>query len=296
MPIKRSIALVLLFASGVFLNAQTVALPKMMVIEPIFIQNGVGGNIAVQTNYSADFALFQAATQRVYAQAGIRVVWASSSVFVSSTFYTISGASDVGNLVAAQGKGYQSGTTTLTVWFTGSNGGILGVSNQSLNVSKNAFVQPDPVYYNGATVSESTFVAGGTYSLTTLAHEIGHVLGLDHNLVNAGPTYNTTTAVANGNLMKDGSVGGTTFSGITSDGSTGFGVLTANQISMLLLSPYVRTNSTANDTYTYSSSAIPEPADFVLIASAVAGVFVIGRRRGRTAIAAKQLGVFRNDT
>jgi len=282
------LGLLLLGAIFAPLRAQVVALPYQVVINPIFVQNGPSGDIAVQTNYSSSLALFQEATQRVYAQAGIRVIWQTPTVFTSSTYYTISagaqGSLDVDNLSQAPGNGAINSATTVNLWFTGPTGtGTLGVSQQSFNLHTFAFPQGN--IFHAGTVSETVFnPASPYYSLTVLAHEIGHVLGIDHNGIlsgqggvafNQGLGYNGP-ALTGTNLMTNASLGTGTFGSITTDGSTGFGVLTANQIAMLRLSPMVTTNTVVGDTYNYS--AIPEPSSFTLAVSIVAGICVAGRR------------------
>ncbi|MCX6954950.1 MAG: M12 family metallo-peptidase [Verrucomicrobia bacterium] len=291
MKTKLTIGFLLVAAFFAPLGAQVVALPYQLVVNPIFVQNGPAGNIAVQSNYASSIALFQEATQRVYAQAGIRVVWQAPTVFTTnnSSFYTIGfgpqGSLDVDNLTQASGNGASGSATILNLWFTGPTPtGTLGVSQQSNNL--HSFSLPDGDIKHGATVSESIFVPSGSYSLTTLPHEIGHVLGLDHNAIisgQGGPAFNqglgtSSTVLTGGNLMAGGTVGATTLGAITTDGSTGFGLLTANQITMLHLSPMVTTNPVAGDTYNYS--AIPEPASYALaVGSLIAFSMVVRRRR-----------------
>lgn len=284
---KNLLTLILGLTASVHLIAQTtVNLDKMITIKPIFVANGAGyTSVLSNSSYAADFATFQAATQRVFAQANIRIVWEASASFASAANYTSTGTSfAVSQLVAAAGAANvkSSNLNAINLYFTGVSGSLLGASEQSLWDS-GGFASPQGV---NAMVTESIFIPGGTYSLTTIAHEIGHVLGLDHNAISAGSPYLTNTPLTGGNLMAQG-VGATTFTGITSDGTSGFGILTANQVSFLRLFEPVRPNSTVGDTYTYSNSAIPEPADFALVASAVAGLVVIGRRRSRSAVAGK---------
>lgn len=280
MNLKFKLAL-FLFLFGALISTtwgQVVALPYQVIINPIFVQNGVGGNIAVQSNYASSFALFQEATQRVYAQAGIRVVWDTPTVYVSSTYYTIADGTAVDNLVQTSGNGGIFNNRTVNIWFVGPNGGTLGVSQQSSNVGSGAFL-PNPVIHYGGTVSENIF-SSTYYSLTTLPHEIGHVLGLTHNAIQPGPSYgNSPPLLTGGNVMTGGSLGATTLSGttgITGDGVTGFGLLTADQILMLRLSPMVTANSVSNDTYNYS--AIPEPSAAVLATSLLTGICALGYR------------------
>lgn len=211
------------------LRAQTVALPYELVVKPIFVEDPVSGHISVLSDYASSFAVFQEATQRVYAQAGIRVVWETSSVYVasSSNLYDLGSGEtasiNMGDLTQTAGHGQSTTPKTLNLWFTApTSTGTLGISEQSTNVGTGAYTR-DPIIRNGSTVSETIFIPGAYYSLTTLPHELGHSLGLNHNVIDAGPTY-SSTLLTGGNLMNGGIVGAQTMSDITTDGVTGFGL------------------------------------------------------------------------
>jgi len=260
-------------------------------IQPIFVQNGPAGNIAVLSNYSSELPLFEAATQKVYAQAGIRVVWDAPVTYTNSAFYTLDGTGYGGGqggtilqmqaLVETPGHSQSANPQTLNLYFTGANGGVLGTSDQSTN-----WVDPlsfDSVTFkNGGTVSESVFNSlSGNYSLTTTPHEIGHVLGLNHDVVLSGPPYYSTTPLtfASGNLMYAGLLGATTLGSIW-NGTTGVGILSANDVALLRLNTQLVLSS-PGFSYDYSTgnvSAVPEPSEYALAAGLLAGLYAIGRK------------------
>ena len=277
---------------GVNLSAQSsqVNLDKVLVVQPIFLQNGPGGNIAVQSNYLSQLPLFEQAAQKVYAQAGVRIVWNSPVTFVNSTNYTINTFNQVDSLVAAYGGGLGS---PLNVFFTGPNATYNGVSQQSANVDKSFSSNVD--YKNGSTISESVFNSGsGHFSLLTLPHEMGHSLGLDHDAIlsatepsgynyPASVSYSgTELAQGSNNLMYayQSAYGVAALGSIWSPSSTsGYGVLTSNQIEMLRLNPLLQPSSGYSYNYaTGSVSAVPEPSTYAVALSALAGLYTIRRR------------------
>lgn len=287
-------------SSASVLSGQTVALPYQLTVKPIYVQNGPGGVIAVQTNYSDQISLFRDATQALFAQAGVRVYWESDSIHVSATHFTIplstaAAQTWLGELTDTAGNGQSPNSTyptpatgsTLNLWFTGSSGGVLGFSHQSFNTPQSAIITT-PVLRNGGAVAESIFAPTGNRSLNVIAHEIAHVLGLTHNVINpynANPSasyYSNSTVLAplTRNMMADGYLGATTLDQITRDGVTGHGILTANQIELLRLSPFIVANTTPGDMYTY---AIPEPATVALFVGVGAVLFAIWRRKTRAA-------------
>lgn len=295
-PLKQLKALCFPLALGLVLSAsmpgQTVALPYELVIQPISIQNSLGYQALLgNPTYVSELSLFQAATQEIFAQVGVRLVWDPFNTYVDSTntFYTITGSDvQLAALTDTMGHGQSVKTTysqsavpgdVLNVWFTGPNTSVLGYSQQStyapLAITGN-------VFKNGVTVSETIFNSASYYSLTTLAHEIGHSLGLWHYTIGSSPNFTvSSTEVSIDNLMRNtGFHRVTNISEITTNGTTGYGILSPIQIQVMLSNPLIHINPNASDTYTY---AIPEPADFSLIAGFLVGAYKWWRRHRRTA-------------
>lgn len=286
------------------LSAQTVPLNYQLEIQPIAIQSTTGHSVL--TDYSASqITLFENATQRIFAQAGIKLVWDSWNTYVDGTntnqgvsFYQINSTDANIQLGYTQyglngGYGQSANTTysqnakpgdTLNLWFSGPiASGILGYSENSTNVGLDS-LQPDPIFRNGSIVSDSVF--GSTYySMTTIAHELARPLGLDTSNITSGPNYNgpgpaygSTEITDKSNVMYPNTdfYRVTDINEITTDGTTGYGIFTQNQIDMMKLSPFITTLS-STEYYTYSS--VPEPSDYALIVGAMAGLLVFYRRR-----------------
>ena len=245
---KRGLLTALAFtALGPCLNAQVVPLTKVMTVNIIEVGNG-SGYTAVGTTYAANLAAYEQATQRIFAQVGVRIVWGTPSIFVDAAHFTVSDVTDLGNLSAD----YEVANGTLNinllyVFFTGNNGGTLGVDPQSINIP--LFSSPAPYIQNYAAVSESIF--GTTYkSLDVIGHELGHSLGLTHFLPGTTALPNSTNyyydfAVTQSspepiaNLMYANNAGVTTIGQITSNGTTGKSIISPNQLALMSLSPLI---------------------------------------------------------
>lgn len=260
-------------------TAQTVPLPYQLVIQPIFLNNG-SGYTAVLSNstYTARLTTFQEAAQKVWAQAGIRLVWQAPTTFTDANFFVTDTPAEMQNLARNAGHGQSSTTTTMNMWFTGAAGSIYGLSEQSTVNQSGSTVS----IRNGVTITESAFAAN---SVDVIAHEIGHNLALNHNTVVA--LLNTSTATTIENLMYGGDPGVTTLTNIYPNGLQR-DQLTADQIGKVLqvlgtaFAPLslVQANTVLNDTYSYS--AIPEPAHISIAGAGAVGLFVLLKRRRRS--------------
>lgn len=262
-------------------NAQTVLLTKELVIKPIYINSGSSsspGTTAILDNPTllAKISLFQDATQKIFAQASIRVTWEPYTIYYDgdrgTSYFNLDGLStfsgdNVLEMLDLVGRpesnptihGGSASPTTLNLWFTGTQNPGSGLSVQSTNEGRS------PVYLNGATVSQTIFA--GNY-LGAVAHELGHVLGI-------GATHSTIST----NLMYTYGIS-TTLDNIFPNGAQ-YGQLDPTQIGLtgtsgIYFNPLIHDNPVANDYYTYS--AVPEPQQYAAALSLLVGLLAFRRR------------------
>lgn len=273
----RGFALLALLAVATSLRAQTVTLDFQITINPIFISNGTTTAVLSNSTYVDRFAVFKEATQKIYAQAGIKVNWQANETRVDSTYYVVDNLTEYNALIGLYTDPLPH---VINMYFVQNYGSSLGGTN-AWGLSEQNFVQGSPLSFtalNGVTISESAFANN---AIDTIAHEIGHNLALTHNVLPAN-----TVALGISNLMYSGNPGVTTLANIYSPGGTGLqrDQLDSNQLSVL------RTLYSVNDTFspvqplspteTYTYTAIPEPATTALVAGA-AVLGVVGWRRRR---------------
>jgi hypothetical protein len=286
-------ALSLLFLCGTLLPslfAQTYINPpytidRRITIQPIQIFSGAGDTASTRGN--PNLTLFEAETNKIWAQAGIEVhfnswmTWQSSAYINASSDSSGAFANSLGTLMGINSSNTPSApwtslpTNVIRMWFVNSLDGtsnVLGASTQN-NVNNNV-----PTSRNGIAIANSLFYNYGYVS--TIAHEIGHILGLIHDgddpeLPNFGVTTQGTA-----NLMLVSPTFATTIGNIWPDGSD-LATLTPEQRTQArLFGPSGNNPSpllTVITPYTYT--AIPEPAHVALAIGSLALGLGLWRRR-----------------
>ncbi len=230
-PVVRFAFVPLLLAFGLFAGTTKAAIVTIL---PIQVGNGLGsfGNAGQE--------LFLAETNKIWAQAGLTFNYLPFTSIVSSDFFVLDNQTEVDNLFATA-PGASMTPTTISMWFVSDHFDAYGEANGLGGLSSNKIVIADSVFNEGR--------------LDTIAHEVGHLLGLDHDDLGVGVDF----------LMRSGAdrVTPTTIGDIFPDG-TGLDRLTASQIFIARADAKV--------------TAVPEPSSFILFAS-VAGVAFLRRRR-----------------
>jgi len=204
-----------------------------LIVNPIQVSNDDGTN---SSNPSLE--LFEAETDKIWAQAGIDIVFLDWKFWNSTDAQVISATSE---LLQA---GNQAIAGVTNMWFIDTYVGAFGAANEA---------------GNRVAIADDVFsFAGGLGRRDTIAHEIGHILGLPHygpadadNLMTTGGSRTAATSIAD----------------ITPDGAM-LDLLTADQIATALSSPYL-----------VEVEPIPEPGSIALVA--VGAVVIVGARRRR---------------
>ncbi len=237
---RRVGALARLLLAAAMLGASVAAHAGTINILPIRVCDNAGANCGNSAG-----TLYLAETNKIWAQAGIVFNYLPFASINNSVFTSLDSDAEISNLFFF-GPGAPANPLTIAMYFVNSIVDAYGVAQLG---------------GNRAAISNLVFAQG---RLDTIAHEVGHLLGLRHEDPGVGPTYLMAAgADANGNALR---ITPSTIGDITPDGA-GLDKLTPEQIRTALADAKV--------------IAVPLPASAALLASGLVLVALRARRRGQ---------------
>jgi hypothetical protein len=191
--------------------ASAIPVDKYVTINPIRVCNDAGAACTTVNTYSAQ-------TTKIYDQANIAPVFLPVTQINSTASLSVASVTNVN----VAGNGQSLDPSTINMWFVQnmpSTGTLYG----------EAYLGGNGVAINSTAVNSFN---GGVGRMDTVAHELGHNLGLGHGNFGAGGANNLMTAGSNRSIP--GGIGD-----IAPDGAN-VDKLTANQVTQMRSSPFVK--------------------------------------------------------
>ena len=206
------IATLALILALITTKGQAQVIDRWFTVQPIRVYDDAGLN-------PAPIPMFQAETEKIFAQAGVAPIWLPTTQINDSSMLVVSTVDDVN----VPGNGQHVDPLTINMWFV-----------EDLDIG------PDWILFGEAYINGNGVVINGTDVETwgggridTIAHELGHNMWLEHSTLGAGGGDNLMTAGEDRDAPGD-------ISHITPDGDD-LSQLTASQITQVRASPFLGT-------------------------------------------------------
>lgn len=236
----------LLTLPAVAVDTDATGIDRHVTIQPIRVCDDLGTLFLDDSStYCATTNFFEEETDYIWSQAGIDINFLSKVNLYRSNFLTIDDDAEFTSLVLGAGNQQNLDSQVLNMWFVDT----LFPETRTFGLG---FLGG-----NGIAIASDTFTFnGGIGRLDTIAHEIGHNLGLAHNDFGAGGSLN---------LMTGGNAGRLVPSSINDifPNRANTDQLTAAQISEVRSSSFARCVSTSETCFpldTTRGASVPEPS------------------------------------
>ncbi|GEM_PF-2304196 len=238
---------------------------KQVVVQPIQMGSSDGSAWA-----NIDLSIYEAESDKIWAQAGIDIKFLSAVQYQNSTYLDISSspwsANSLLSLAGGSGHAQHPDPTVINLYFVRTidlSTSVYGYSLQTTAAYGMVFPQ------NGVSIANSAFgYASGNGMRDIFAYELARNLGLDNDTLGA-PSDPM-------NLMKTSGPYPTSLDDIFPTGA-GYGHLTPEQIAMARSTTFA-SDLAPGDQYSYYDE-IPEPASAAAVSAGLLALWALVRRR-----------------